>query len=722
MYNARMRYTVNVSLPLSCTIQVLRSPGIFTKAVGGNVFSGRSARFAGYVFAGLALLFVVLPAEVSLAQLLQQQAIDGKAVSARVEDAGDSVFRTTRIAGRVPCVDGEAAGYPCKDLDLLAFVPREEMRGFPCSAIPWYPDNPRCFNDIWGWTDPVTGVEYVLLGRIDGVAFFDLRNPENPSFVGMLPMTPDSSQASWWRDMKVVNDHVVVVADVAIKHGMQVFDLSQLRDVTDAPATFEPTALYTGIRSAHNVAVNDAADKVYIMGMRGEQSVPSGFSCGKGAHIVDMSDPASPTFAGCYNPSVAGGFMHDAQCVRYSGPDERYAGKDICFGSDVAGGAITDVTDPASPEEIGVYTYPNVAYTHQGWLTEDQRYLFVNDERDEGGGARTRTLIFDVQELDDPVFAGAWKGPTGAVDHNLYIRGDKLYEANNTAGLRVMNISYDDELSSDDIREVAYFDVYPSSDEPYFAGAWSSYPWFESGIIAVSSREGGLFILAPSLHRNDGTGVSPPAPLFYSPDNLGASHRVADGEAVMDVAWSRPGPEHIELIEYFEYRVREGYYVDVGDAYIGSEVIPWSRVDKSEDGVTIHGLSPEVRYLFSVRSVYSDGTISSARWKNLPVIPPFPVSTSVKDGELPAEVTLERNYPNPFNPETTIRYALPQAGNVRLAVYDLLGQEVAVLVDGSRPAGHHTARFDGGDLPSGSYVYRLQVGDEVVVQTMTLVK
>ena len=80
------------------------------------------------------------------------------------------------------------------------------------------------------------------------------------------------------------------------------------------------------------------------------------------------------------------------------------------------------------------------------------------------------------------------------------------------------------------------------------------------------------------------------------------------------------------------------------------------------------------------------------------------------------------NYPNPFNPETTISYALPQGSKVRLAVYDLLGHEVAVLVDGSQPAGQHTVRFDGGDLPSGSYVYRLQVGEEVVARTMTLVK
>ena len=501
--------------------------------------------------------------------------------------------RTTGVTGRVPCVDGKAAGFLCENMDLLAFVPRREMAGFPC------PDSGQCFNDIWGWTDPVTDVEYALLGRFDGIAFFDLSNPESPSFAGVLPMTP-GSQPSLWRDVKVVNDHAVIVADFVGSHGMQVFDLSQLRDVTDGPVAFQPTALYDAFGSAHNVVVNDEADHVYIVGIQGAQQAPSGFACGAGPHIVDMSDPAQPAFAGCYNPSPGKGYTHDAQCVRYRGPDARYDGKDICFTSDEAGGAITDVTDPVSPVEIGLFEYPNYAYTHQGWLTEDHRYLFVNDESDErnGDASSTRTLIFDVQELDDPVFAGAWYGPTGAVDHNLYIRGDKLYEANYTAGLRVMDISYDGELSPDAIREVAYFDVYPLRNTPNFSGAWSSYPWFESGIIAVSSMEGGLVIVAPSLS----TGVS------------------AESE------------------------------------------------------------------------------------------------------ELPAEVTLLGNYPNPFNPETTIRYALPQAGEVRLAVYDLLGQEVALLVDGSRPAGHHTVRFDGEDLPSGSYVYRLQVGEEVVSRAMTLVK
>ena len=432
MYNASMSHNAPASGPLVFGNPVIHAAETRRKAAWKNVFSGRFVRFAGYALAGLAFLFVVSAAEASSGRFFQQQVRDGKAVLLHEEAIHDGVSQTARIAGRVPCVDGEAAGYPCKDMDLLAFVPREDMVGFPCTYQ-------RCFNDIWGWTDPVTGVEYALLGRVDGVAFFDLSDPENPVFVGMLPMTPGTDDSTW-RDIKVVNDHAVIVADVYVGwHGMQVFDLAQLREVSGSPATFEPTTLYDAFGPAHNVVVNDISDHVYIVGIQVHQNVPSGFACGAGPHIVDMSDPAQPAFAGCYNPSRGRGYTHDAQCVRYSGPDTRYAGKDICFSSDEQGGAITDVTDPASPEELGLFEYPDASYTHQGWLTEDHRYLFVNDETDERNIehiSATRTLIFDVQELDEPVYAGAWYGPTTAVDHNLYIHEGKLYEANNAAGLR----------------------------------------------------------------------------------------------------------------------------------------------------------------------------------------------------------------------------------------------------------------------------------------------
>jgi hypothetical protein len=98
--------------------------------------------------------------------------------------------------------------------------------------------------------------------------------------------------------------------------------------------------------------------------------------------------------------------------------------------------------------------------------------------------------------------------------------------------------------------------------------------------------------------------------------------------------------------------------------------------------------------------------------------------TSVDDrSTLPTEVELAQNYPNPFNPSTQIVYGVPSASNVRLEVYDMLGRQVAVLVNGeSMPAGRHTVRFDASRLASGVYVYRLQVGDKVMTRRMVLIK
>jgi hypothetical protein len=89
---------------------------------------------------------------------------------------------------------------------------------------------------------------------------------------------------------------------------------------------------------------------------------------------------------------------------------------------------------------------------------------------------------------------------------------------------------------------------------------------------------------------------------------------------------------------------------------------------------------------------------------------------------IPTEYTLHNAYPNPFNPSTTIRFDLPEATKVRLAVYDMLGREVAVLADGERPAGQYSLRFDAGKLSSGTYIYRLQTGNYVQTRKMMLVK
>ena len=100
----------------------------------------------------------------------------------------------------------------------------------------------------------------------------------------------------------------------------------------------------------------------------------------------------------------------------------------------------------------------------------------------------------------------------------------------------------------------------------------------------------------------------------------------------------------------------------------------------------------------------------------------IPEVTSAEGEELPTEVALSQNYPNPFNPQTNIDYALPQAGDVSLVVYDMLGREVDVLIDGPQAAGRHTVRFGANHLPNGTYVYRLIAGDKTITRTMVLVK
>ncbi len=88
----------------------------------------------------------------------------------------------------------------------------------------------------------------------------------------------------------------------------------------------------------------------------------------------------------------------------------------------------------------------------------------------------------------------------------------------------------------------------------------------------------------------------------------------------------------------------------------------------------------------------------------------------------PLTFALSQNFPNPFNPSTLIRYELPGSGTVRLTVYDILGREVATLVDGTQQQGAHEARFDGGGLSSGVYLYRLQTSGFVQQRKMILEK
>jgi len=92
------------------------------------------------------------------------------------------------------------------------------------------------------------------------------------------------------------------------------------------------------------------------------------------------------------------------------------------------------------------------------------------------------------------------------------------------------------------------------------------------------------------------------------------------------------------------------------------------------------------------------------------------------DLDLPQQYSLKQNYPNPFNPVTSILFEMPAAQRVRLTVYDILGREVVVLLDGLKPAGIHAVEWQAGDLPSGIYLVRIVSGNFTATKAMALVK
>jgi len=361
------------------------------------------------------------------------------------------------------CTGGSAGDFQCSGISLSKRVSLETMGG-------------TGGNDIWGWFDTQTGNEYALTGLTNGTAFIDVSNPEDPIFLGHLPT---ETTESIWRDIKVYQDHAYIVADNAGAHGMQVFDLTRLRGLA-ASQTFSPDVVYGDFESAHNLAINEDTGFAYAVGTN---------TCG-GLHIIDIRTPNNPLFAGCHSTVET----HDTQCVIYQGPDTDHVNREVCVSSNQNHVEIVDVSVKTAPVTISSTIYPDLGFVHQGWLTEDHRFFLLGDEGDEFSfNVPTRTHVFDVSDLDAPVYVFAYEAATTTIDHNLYVLGNRVFEANYESGLRVLEFG---DLAARELMEIAFFDTYPTSNATGFPGAWSVYPYLPSGTIIVNDGTNGLFILS----------------------------------------------------------------------------------------------------------------------------------------------------------------------------------------------------------------------------------
>ncbi|KAF1983287.1 hypothetical protein K402DRAFT_361352 [Aulographum hederae CBS 113979] len=387
------------------------------------------------------------------------------------------------------CKNGKAGVYSCNNIDMTDFMSHEEMGS-----------TTREGNDIWGWTAP-NGREFAGVGQTDGTAFVEIKRNGALNYLGRLPTQTNSSI---WRDMKVIDGYMYIGSE-ARGHGMQVFDMRKLLSVRK-PKVFSTTTDLTawfsfgGRDNSHNIVADEVSKMIYAVG------TDRTLDCKAGLFMVDVSDPKNPKSPGCVYQD---GYVHDAQCVAsYKGPHKKYQGKPICFNFNEDTLTIVDMTIKTAPEIISRTPYVGAAYTHQGWLIDenDMSYILLDDELDEldrtgpAANNHTTTYIFDIRDLAAPVNTGYYQSPAFSIDHNQYVVDGLTYQANYGSGLRIVDVtSVSKDPTGASMKEVGFFDCYPEDDavggEVAFTGTWSVYPYFKSGFVLLNSIERGVFAL-----------------------------------------------------------------------------------------------------------------------------------------------------------------------------------------------------------------------------------
>ena len=404
-----------------------------------------------------------------------------KALKARLR----SFKQLANFQGETQCENGVAGNFACDNIDLVAHVPLPQL------------GNASAGNDVWGHVDLNTGDEYALVGVREGTAIVSLKDPANPVLVDMVPGLMAS-----WRDIKTYQffdlnynrwrAYAYVATDGAS-------DKITIIDLSDLPASVRRVGHTSSDNNVHNIYISNVN---YTTGVAVNGRTPLLHSMGSnqfgGAHhSYSLADPES--VSAVYSPVSAtrSDYTHDG--TSFVVTDSRVADNcqregdecDIFVDFNENEMRLWDQTDQTELNELGMGIYANAKYTHSGWWTEDKKIIYVHDEGDEQTfDSNSAVIIFDVTDLNNPVYKGRWEGTTLAIDHNGFVRGNRYYMSNYERGITVLDIT-------DPINpvEVGFFDTFPISDSNAFNGAWGVYPFLPSGLILASDINSGLYIL-----------------------------------------------------------------------------------------------------------------------------------------------------------------------------------------------------------------------------------
>lgn len=467
-------------------------------------------------------------------------------------------FQATQVSSpRTDCSQNRAGEYRCENIDLLSHM-----------ALQDFSLEPRNANDIWGFVDLNTEREYALIGLINGASVVDVTEPESPFEVGAV-----SGIGMIWRDIKILQtydadqgrwqSYAYVSGDFGAH--LLILDLSGL-----------PNRVLLGSRlsrrSAHNVYISnvDYASGVPIEGMSPLlQMLGAARSDGKFL-AYDLADPLHPVL----KSASTTGYSHDASSLPVS--DSRKAS---CAAAGTACEVLIDFNEhsidlwdfsrQASPRLLSSTVYSELGYVHSGWWSEDGRYLFVQDELDEIYYRLKTTLrVFDISNLEQPSLATIWRGPTGAIDHNGFVRGNRYYMSNYTRGVTVLDIT---DPSSPN--ELGYFDTYPISDETRTSGAWGVYPFLPSGTLLVSDASTGLYMLQENTRKSQAGQLSFSSPTFGG----------AEGQTLSISVQRTQGSTGAVSVDYSVYAGS----ADSRDMTMSSGTLSWAAGDSALRNISV---------------------------------------------------------------------------------------------------------------------------------------
>jgi len=360
--------------------------------------------------------------------------------------------------GQIVVPDAPISGptFPASGVELMSWIPTNGFGG------------EQHGNSCWGYTSP-SGREYALMCLEGKTAFVEVTDPGNPVIVEKI-----NGPFSVWRNVKVYQDHAYIVSEGG--NGIQVVDMSQ---IDNGVVTLVNTILTGGSPATHTSWINTDTGFLYRSG-----------GSGNGIRIYDLSDPDNPTLAGSWDDR----YSHAVTTFLYdSGP---WAGKEIAFtcggfnsGNSATGLTILDVTDKSNIQVIAQKYYSGAGYAHQAYPSDDRQYLYLSDEKDEFANPVTTTKVFNISNLSNPIELPNVTNGLSSISHNFFVKGDLLFEANYTSGLRIF-----DKTNQASPTEIAYFDTWPDNNQTSFNSLWNTYPFFPSGVVIGSDVERGLFV------------------------------------------------------------------------------------------------------------------------------------------------------------------------------------------------------------------------------------